>query len=242
MPSPASAKLAHISKRRRTTSRRYRVWPARSPRPTTTCSVPCSATPPEASALLRAYLPQAISRQLLWSTLAWQPVGFIDDRLRDSESDLLYLIQRKADAAPAWLYVLLEHQSTPDAWLRFAAAEVQHPHLGTGSQPVPQREATAPHRAAGVVSGQPPLAPRPRVLGVVCPAGPGLARSAALRAPLDRPDQGSAGSGARRTARSHRATGAAGGVPGKLGPCCSSWCRCWRSWCGSAQPRTGARS
>ena len=102
----------------------------------------------EASALLRAYLPQAISRQLLWSTLAWQPVGFIDDRLRDSESDLLYLIQRKADAAPAWLYVLLEHQSTPDAWLRFAAAEVQHPHLGTGSQPVPQREATAPHRAA----------------------------------------------------------------------------------------------
>ena len=72
----------------------------------------------EASALLRAYLPQTISRQLLWSTLALQPVGFIDDRLRDSESDLLYLIQRKPDAAPAWLDLLLEHQSTPDAWLR----------------------------------------------------------------------------------------------------------------------------
>ena len=40
------------------------------------------------------------------------------DRLRDSESDLLYLIQRKPDAAPAWLDLLLEHQSTPDAWLR----------------------------------------------------------------------------------------------------------------------------
>ena len=99
----------------------------------------------EASALLRAYLPQAISRQLLWSTLAWQPVGFIDDRLRDSESDLLYLIQRKADAAPAWLYVLLEHQSTPDAWLRFAAAEVQHPHLGTGiAAGTPTRSNCAP--------------------------------------------------------------------------------------------------
>ena len=72
----------------------------------------------EASALLRAHLPQPISGQLLWSTLALQPVGFIDDRLRDSESDLLYLIRRKADAAPVWLYVLLEHQSTPDAWLR----------------------------------------------------------------------------------------------------------------------------
>ena len=72
----------------------------------------------EASALLRAHLPQAISRQLRWSTLALQPVGFIDSRLRDSESDLLFLIRRKADAAPVWLYVLLEHQSTPDEWLR----------------------------------------------------------------------------------------------------------------------------
>ena len=72
----------------------------------------------EASALLRAHLPLAISRQLRWSTLALQPVGFIDHRLRDSESDLLFLIRRKADAAPVWLYVLLEHQSTPDAWLR----------------------------------------------------------------------------------------------------------------------------
>ena len=27
-------------------------------------------------------------------------------------------IERKAGGAPAWLYVLLEHQSTPDAWLR----------------------------------------------------------------------------------------------------------------------------
>ena len=57
-------------------------------------------------------------RRLRWSTLALQPVGFIDHRLRDSESDLLFLIRRKADAAPVWLYVLLEHQSTPDAWLR----------------------------------------------------------------------------------------------------------------------------
>ena len=72
----------------------------------------------EAAALLRAHLPPAISGQLLWSTLAVQPVGFIDQRLRASESDLLYLIRHQADAAPVWLYVLLEHQSTPDEWLR----------------------------------------------------------------------------------------------------------------------------
>ena len=72
----------------------------------------------EAARLLQAYLPQAVSRELLWSSLKWQSATFIDDRLRDSESDLLYAVRRKADGAPAWLYVLLEHQSTPDRWLR----------------------------------------------------------------------------------------------------------------------------
>ena len=72
----------------------------------------------EAAGLLQAYLPEAISRELRWSSLKWQPASFIDDRLRDSESDLLYAIERTAGGAPAWLYVLLEHQSTPDPWLR----------------------------------------------------------------------------------------------------------------------------
>ena len=72
----------------------------------------------EAADLLQAYLPDGISRELRWSSLKWQPGSFIDDRLRDSESDLLYAIEREGDGAPAWLYVLLEHQSTPDRWLR----------------------------------------------------------------------------------------------------------------------------
>ena len=72
----------------------------------------------EAASLLQACLPPAVSRELLWSSLKWQSVSFIDDRLRDSESDLLYAIRRTADGASAWLYVLLEHQSTPDPWLR----------------------------------------------------------------------------------------------------------------------------
>ena len=72
----------------------------------------------EATGLLRAYLSEAVSRELLWSSIEVQAVSFIDDRLRESESDLLYAIQRKAGGAPVWLYVLLEHQSTPDVWLR----------------------------------------------------------------------------------------------------------------------------
>ena len=29
---------------------------------------------------LQAYLPEAISRELRWSSLKWQPASFIDDR------------------------------------------------------------------------------------------------------------------------------------------------------------------
>ena len=48
-----------------------------------------------------------------------QDRSFVDADLRDTESDLLYSIKRKAGAPPAWLYVLLEHQSQPDRWIRF---------------------------------------------------------------------------------------------------------------------------
>ena len=72
----------------------------------------------EAAGLLRAHLPEAVTSELRWSSLQRQDASFIDHRLRASESDLLYAVQRKADNAPAWLYVLLEHQSTPDPWLR----------------------------------------------------------------------------------------------------------------------------
>ena len=39
--------------------------------------------------------------------------------MRDSESDLLYAIERTAGDAPVWLYLLLEHQSKPDRWMPF---------------------------------------------------------------------------------------------------------------------------
>ena len=44
---------------------------------------------------------EAVSRELLWSSLERQSVSFIDERLRDSESDLLYAIERKGGGAPA---------------------------------------------------------------------------------------------------------------------------------------------
>ena len=72
----------------------------------------------EAAGLLRAYLPEAVAGELRWSSLKRQDVSFIDDLLRASEADLLYAVRRKVDDTPAWMYVLFEHQSTPDRWLR----------------------------------------------------------------------------------------------------------------------------
>ena len=72
----------------------------------------------EAAGLLRGNLPQVVASELLWSSLKRRDRSYIDDRLRGSESDLLFEVQRKPDRAPAWLYVLLEHQSTADHWLR----------------------------------------------------------------------------------------------------------------------------
>ena len=77
------------------------------------------ADPAEAAALLRAHLPESLARDLRWSTLTLQDRSFVDPDLRDTESDLLFSIRRKAGAPPAWLYVLVEHQSRPDRWIRF---------------------------------------------------------------------------------------------------------------------------
>ena len=73
--------------------------------------------PAAAAGFLRAYLPRSVSGALQWSTVALQNTSFIDDELRNSESDLLFAIRRRS-GRPAWLYVLLEHQSKPSRWMR----------------------------------------------------------------------------------------------------------------------------
>ncbi len=75
--------------------------------------------PAEAVGLLSAYLPEPLAAELQWSSLTFQDATFVDDRLRDSQSDLLFSVERAAGDPPAWLYVLLEHQSQPDRWMPF---------------------------------------------------------------------------------------------------------------------------
>jgi len=75
--------------------------------------------PAEAAGFLRAYLPESLGRGLAWSTLRLQEGSFVDEALRGSESDLLYAVERRASGGSVALYVLFEHQSSPDRWMRF---------------------------------------------------------------------------------------------------------------------------
>ncbi len=79
--------------------------------------------PGEAESFLRAHLPPALVKRLDWATLALVETSFVDDALRESESDLLYTVQVRATGQPVYLYLLFEHQSTPrpegTRWMRF---------------------------------------------------------------------------------------------------------------------------
>ena len=79
----------------------------------------------EAEGFLRAHLPETISSQLDWQSLTLVETSFVDEALKDSESDLLYRIVYRATGAPVLLYLLFEHQSVPDEWMRFRLYKYQ---------------------------------------------------------------------------------------------------------------------
>ncbi len=70
-------------------------------------------SPMRAAAILRQHLPSEIAAQL---AAAPEPLDgtFIDDELRNSQSDSLFKV-RLVDGRPAYIYALLEHKARPDA-------------------------------------------------------------------------------------------------------------------------------
>ena len=89
----------------------------------------------EAAGLLRPNLPEWLSSTLNWSTLTLLDRSYVDEELEASESDLLFEVQWQSGAGQAGagaagskperllLYVLFEHQSTPNRWMRFRLLE-----------------------------------------------------------------------------------------------------------------------
>ena len=68
----------------------------------------------EAASLLRNALPDTIRSSFDWTTLTQREGTFIDEELRESQTDLLYQVQHTETGQPMSVYVLLEHQSSPD--------------------------------------------------------------------------------------------------------------------------------
>ncbi len=63
------------------------------------------------------HLDKSLRERLNWDTLEYQGISFIDHRLRYSACDVLYKVT--FSNRPAYLYVLLEHQSAPDQMMPF---------------------------------------------------------------------------------------------------------------------------
>lgn len=73
--------------------------------------------PEHAAAELRAVLPPTLVAHLDWTSLELQPASFVDERLGERQADLLFSV--RCDGRPAFVYVLLEHQSTSDPLMAF---------------------------------------------------------------------------------------------------------------------------
>ncbi len=72
----------------------------------------------EAESFFRAYLPAELISMFDWETLVLESSGFIDDELKDSESDLLFRVNYRNSEKTGYLHILFEHQSTPEKWIR----------------------------------------------------------------------------------------------------------------------------
>jgi hypothetical protein len=70
-------------------------------------------SPGHAAALVRELLPTAIGEAISWDMLKGDSASFVDIVLADSHGDLLFSTRLRT-GEPAFLYLLLEHQSTPD--------------------------------------------------------------------------------------------------------------------------------
>lgn len=73
----------------------------------------------EAAGLLQTALPDTLRHHFDWTTLTLLDGSFIDDEMRGSQSDLLYQVEHVETGQPIAMYLLFEHQSSPDPWMRF---------------------------------------------------------------------------------------------------------------------------
>jgi predicted transposase/invertase (TIGR01784 family) len=74
--------------------------------------------PEHAAGALRAVVPAAVGERLDWSTLARCPGSFVDPALRERHTDLLFSARWRR-GGEALVYLVFEHQSSPDPQMAF---------------------------------------------------------------------------------------------------------------------------
>lgn len=67
--------------------------------------------------LLKYHLPKDIAEQFNWQTLQVTSGNFVPKHLRQRYSDIMYKCQMNNQTA--YIYALIEHKSSPDAWAPF---------------------------------------------------------------------------------------------------------------------------
>jgi len=70
-----------------------------------------------AKSYFKRYLPRQIVRKIDFRTLKLNNRSYVDEKLRDKHSDIVYRV--RIAGKPAFLYILFEHQSAPDHWMVF---------------------------------------------------------------------------------------------------------------------------
>jgi hypothetical protein len=81
------------------------------------------SSPEHAAPQLRALLPASVAALLDWPSLQLQPGSFLDEALAATHSDLLF--SALLAGHPSLLYLLFEHQSSPDVWMPFRVLRYQ---------------------------------------------------------------------------------------------------------------------
>ena len=134
----------------------------------------------EAGGLLRSVLPAEVRERIDWGSLSLQEGTFLDDALRESESDLLYegraFRRRRARMCVSAVRAPVAAGQV-DA---VPAAQVLLPDLGCGFAGGARAVGVTPDRAGGVLSGESRLAALDRVRRVVPRGGAEVAMGAAV--------------------------------------------------------------
>ena len=72
----------------------------------------------EAAGLLQTALPATVRNSFDRTALTLAGGSFVGEDLQGSRSDLLYQVEHAATGQPVSMYLLSEHQSSPDPWMR----------------------------------------------------------------------------------------------------------------------------